>query len=54
MEYVAHNDTAPSNVWAIPSDFMQPIFAIILLAGYRRQTPARLRARAHQRRSQTG
>ncbi len=36
MQYVAHNNTAPSNVWAIPSDFMQPIAAIILLVIYRR------------------
>jgi hypothetical protein len=35
MEYVAHDNTAPSNVWAIPSDLLQPILAIILLAIYR-------------------
>lgn len=41
MEYVAHDNTAPSNVWAIPSDFLQPILAILLLVIYRRQTSAR-------------
>lgn len=35
MEYVADNNTAPENVWAIPSDFLQPIIAIILLVIYR-------------------
>lgn len=36
MEYVAHDNTAPSNVWAIPSDILQPLIAIILLVIYRR------------------
>lgn len=36
MEYTAHNNTAPSNVWAIPSDIAQPVLAIILLIFYRR------------------
>ena len=35
MEYVAHNNTAPDNVWAIPSDFLQPIIAITLFLLYR-------------------
>ncbi|MDO8731401.1 MAG: hypothetical protein Q7L55_02355 [Actinomycetota bacterium] len=35
MEYVAHDNTAPSNVWAIPSDILQPLIAIILLVIYR-------------------
>lgn len=35
MEYVAHDNTAPDNVWAIPSDFLQPIVAIVLLFIYR-------------------
>jgi len=46
MEYVAHDNTAPSNVWAIPSDILQPIAAIVLLTLYRRQTPAREAAAA--------
>jgi hypothetical protein len=46
MEYVAHDNTAPSNVWAIPSDILQPIVAIVLLVIYRRQTPAREAAAA--------
>jgi hypothetical protein len=40
MECVAHGNTAPSNVWAIPSDFLQPIFAIALLIVHRRQQAA--------------
>lgn len=36
MEYVAHNNTAPSNVWAIPSDIAQPVIAVVLLIIYRR------------------
>jgi hypothetical protein len=35
MEYVAHDNTAPSNVWAIPSDILQPVFAVVLLVIYR-------------------
>lgn len=35
MEYVAHNNTAPGNVWAIPSDIVQPLAAVILLIIYR-------------------
>ncbi len=35
MQYVAHDNTAPDNVWAIPSDIMQPIIAIVLLLVYR-------------------
>lgn len=47
MEYAAHGNTAPSNVWAIPSDFLQPILAIVLLSIYRadqKTTGARLPA----------
>lgn len=36
MEYSAHDNTAPDNVWAIPSDILQPIISIILLVIYRR------------------
>jgi hypothetical protein len=35
MEYVAHDNIAPSNVWAIPSDILQPLIAIALLVTYR-------------------
>ena len=35
MEYVADDNTAPSNVWAIPSDILQPLIAIALLIAYR-------------------
>lgn len=35
MQYVAHNNTAPSNVGAIPSDIAQPVIAILFLVLYR-------------------
>ncbi len=36
MQWIAHDNTAPSNVGAIPSDILQPLVALILLVGYRR------------------
>lgn len=36
MQLVAHDNHAPSNVWAIPSDIVQPVLAIALLVAYRR------------------
>lgn len=35
MQYVAHDNDAPANVWAIPGDIAQPLLAIILLIVYR-------------------
>ncbi|MBX7159261.1 MAG: hypothetical protein K1X95_03135 [Acidimicrobiia bacterium] len=35
MQYVAHANTAPNNVWAIPSDIMQPLLVVGLLVAYR-------------------
>ncbi|MGH8882800.1 MAG: DUF6790 family protein, partial [Stackebrandtia sp.] len=35
MEWVAHGNTAPSNIGAIPSDILQPLVAVILLIAYR-------------------
>ncbi len=35
MQYVAHNNLAPDNVWAIPSDILQPIVLVVLLILYR-------------------
>ncbi|MEQ7126737.1 DUF6790 family protein [Actinopolymorpha sp. B11F2] len=35
MEWVAHDNTAPSNIGAIPSDILQPLVAVILLIAYR-------------------
>ena len=35
MEYVADDNTAPDNVWAIPSDIVEPLLAIALLIAYR-------------------
>jgi hypothetical protein len=39
MTWNVHNNTAPDNVWAIPSDILQPALAIILLVLYRRFSP---------------
>lgn len=36
MQYVAHDNVAPNNTWAIPSDFAQPLLGLILLLLYRR------------------
>ncbi len=36
MEIVAHDNYAPSNVWATPSDIIQPLLAVVLLILYRR------------------
>lgn len=40
MQWVANNNTAPDNVWALPSDVLQPLIAIVLLAAYRRSASA--------------
>jgi hypothetical protein len=39
MQWTANDNTAPDNVWAIPSDVLQPLLAIVLLWTYRRHTP---------------
>ncbi len=39
MQYTVHDNTAPDNVWAIPSDILGPVLAIVLLVAYRRMTP---------------
>ncbi len=36
MQYVSHDNTAPNNVWAIPSDILGPLVAVVLLIIYRR------------------
>lgn len=36
MQYVSHDNTAPNNVWAIPSDLLGPLLAVVLLISYRR------------------
>lgn len=36
MQYVGDGNDAPNNVWAIPSDILQPLFGIVLLLMYRR------------------
>lgn len=40
VEWQAHSNDAPDNVWAIPSDIVQPLLAIILLVKYRRNQAA--------------
>ena len=36
MQYVGDGNDAPDNTWAIPSDILQPLLAIVLLVMYRR------------------
>ncbi|MFG3441951.1 DUF6790 family protein [Nonomuraea sp. NPDC047897] len=36
MQWVAHGNTAPNNVWTIPTDILQPLVAVVLLVAYRR------------------
>lgn len=36
MEWVAHNNDAPNNIYAIPSDVIQPVVAVVMLIAYRR------------------
>lgn len=36
MQYTVHDNTAPENVWAIPSDILGPVMAIVLLIALRR------------------
>lgn len=36
MQWVANDNTAPNNVWAIPSDIVQPLVAVALLLAHRR------------------
>jgi hypothetical protein len=36
MQLVAHDNRAPSNVWALPSDILQPLLAVVLFVIYRR------------------
>jgi hypothetical protein len=40
MQLVAHGNTAPENVWSLPSDFLQPLLALVLLIAYRRHQPS--------------
>lgn len=40
MQWSVHDNTAPSNVGAIPSDILQPLVAVILLIAYRRTSAA--------------
>ena len=38
MQLTVHDNTAPNNVWAIPSDIFGPLLAIGLLIAYRRMS----------------
>ena len=46
MQWTANDNTAPDNVWAIPSDIAQPLLAIALLLAYRRGPRGSLDVRA--------
>lgn len=46
MQWTVHDNTAPDNVWAIPSDVAQPLIAIVLLVVYRRYPAAESRTGA--------
>jgi hypothetical protein len=35
MQFVGDGNTAPDNVWAIPSDIIQPLLGVVLLLAYR-------------------
>lgn len=37
MQLVAHGNTAPNNVLALPSDFLTPALMVVLLVLYRRR-----------------
>lgn len=41
MEWVSHDNTAPSNTWALPSDILGPLVAVALLIAFRRARQAR-------------
>jgi hypothetical protein len=43
MQLVAHGNTAPNNVWTIPTDILLPLAAVALLIAHRRlgREPAR-------------
>ncbi|MBB2914204.1 hypothetical protein FHS43_005516 [Streptosporangium becharense] len=36
MQWAAHGNTAPNNVWTIPTDILQPLVAVVLLILYRK------------------
>jgi hypothetical protein len=38
MQWTVHDNTAPNNVWAIPSDILGPLLAVMLLVAYRRMS----------------
>ncbi len=49
LQWTKHDNTAPDNVWAIPSDIFGPTLAILLLLWYRRlSVGARPAAQAQQ------
>jgi len=40
VQWSAHDNTEPMNVWAIPTDFLQPLVALVFLVLYRRTARA--------------
>jgi hypothetical protein len=38
MQWVAHDNTDPDNIWALPSDVLQSVLAAVLLVAYRRMS----------------
>lgn len=40
MQWAAHDNTEPMNVWAIPTDFLQPLVALVSLVLCRRTSRA--------------
>ena len=38
MQLVAHGNTAPNNVWTIPTDLLLPLGAVVLLIAHRLTT----------------
>ncbi|MFM1722037.1 DUF6790 family protein [Rhodococcus sp. PAM 2766] len=39
MQWVAHDNTEPMNVWALPTDFLLPLIALVFLVLSRRVRP---------------
>jgi hypothetical protein len=48
VQWVKHDNTEPDNVWAIPSDIVGPLLAVVLLVWYRRLSPTDRTAGAAQ------
>jgi len=42
MQWVANDNTDPDNIWALPSDVLASVLAVVLLVAYRRLSGERL------------